>query len=272
MTPSAQCALHPDRVATSVCPRCGAFTCMECNADGRSQCPSCQQVTGTAGFVPTPTPWERRAELGFVQAVWQTWKQSVFEPAKFWAQLDPAGPGMDAFLYGWLMSSAAGLLQIPFLILNFAQTQGQIRDLTRAMKDVPAPLQSFFDLFLGNPVVLALVTGLSAVILFPLSIMISSGLTHLGVRMVGGTERPFSTTLRAICYALAPNVLQGIPVVGGLVGIYTVVLEVWGIRDSHKLTTGRAIVAVLWPVVLFCCCGLGGALLFGATLASRMGR
>lgn len=272
MTPTAQCAVHADRAATSVCPRCGAFTCTECNPDGRSQCPSCQQVTGQPGATPTPTPWERRSELGLVQAVWQTWRMTLLEPAKFWNQLDPHGPAMDAFLYGWLLTSASGLLQIPFLILNLAQTQAQMKELTRSMKDLPAPMQSFFDLFFGNPLMLAVVIGVSAIVMFPLSAMFSAGLTHLGVRMVGGTQNPFGTTLRAICYSLAPNVLAGIPVVGGLVGLYTLVLEVWGIRESHRLTTGRAIIAVLWPLVLFCCCGGLGAVVFGMTLASRLGR
>lgn len=272
MTPTAQCALHPDRAATSVCPRCGAFTCTECNPDGRSQCPSCQQVTGASTSTPTPTPWERRAELGLVQAVWQTWKQTMLEPKKFWAELDPNGPGMDAFLYGWVITSAAGLLQIPFLILNLAQSASQFRELAKTMKDVPPPMQAMFDFFQTSPLILAIVLGVSTIVLFPLSMMMSTGLVHLGVRMVGGTQYPFSTTLRAISYAVAPNVLQGIPVIGGFAGIYTLVLEIWAIRDAHKLTTARAAIAVLWPVVLFCCCGVGGAIFFGAALASQLGK
>lgn len=270
MTPTAQCALHPDRAATSVCPRCGAFTCAECNPDGRSQCPSCQQVTGATSSTPVPTPWERRAELGLVQGVWQTWKQTMLEPKKFWAELDPNGPAMDAFLYGWLVTSAAGLLQIPFLILNLAQSASQFRELGKTMKDLPPQLQSMIDLFQTSPLVVAIGLAVFTIVVFPLSIMISTGLVHLGVRLAGGTQYPFSTTLRAISYSIAPNVLQGIPVIGGFVGIYTVVLEVWAIRDAHKLTTVRAAIAVLWPVVFFCCCGMGGAVLFGAALASRL--
>ncbi|MBL8935881.1 MAG: YIP1 family protein [Archangium sp.] len=273
MTPTAaQCALHPDRAATSVCPRCGAFTCAECNPDGRSQCPTCQQVTGTSSSTPTPTPWERRAELGLVQAVWQTWKQTMLEPKKFWAELDPNGSPMDAFLYGWLITSAGGLLQIPFLILNLAQSAAQFRDLAKTMKDVPAPMQAMFDFFQTSPLVLAVALGISTIVLFPLSMIVSTAMVHLGVRMVGGTQYPFSTTLRAISYSIAPNVLQGIPVVGGFVGIYTLVLEVWAVRDAHKLTTARAAVAVLWPLVLFCCCGVGAAIFFGAALASQLGK
>lgn len=272
MTPSAQCAKHPDRLAASVCPRCGAFTCTECNPDGRSLCPACQQVTGASTAAIAPTPWERRAELGALQGLWQTWKQSIFEPARFCSSLDPHGPPLDAFFYGWILSALGGVVQIPFLILNFAQTQAQFQQLSRTMKDVPAPLQAFFDLFTGNPVVISLVLGLSAGVLFPLSVLFSSALTHLGVRMVGGTQNRFSTTMRCLCYSIAPNVLAGIPVVGSFVAIYTLVLEVWSLREAHRLTTGRAIIAVLWPVVLFCCCGMGMVALFGITAASRFGR
>lgn len=272
MTPTAQCALHPDRAATSVCPRCGAFTCTECNPDGRSQCPSCQQVTGAGSSTPTPTPWERRAELGLVQAVWQTWKQTMLEPKKFWAELDPNGPGMDAFLYGWVITSAAGLLQIPFLILNLAQSASQFRELSKTMKDLPAPMQAMFDIFQMSPLILALVLGVSTIVLFPLSMMMSTGLVHLGVRMVGGTQYPFSTTLRAISYAVAPNVLQGIPVIGGFAGIYTLVLEIWAIRDAHRITTVRAAIAVLWPLVFVCCCVAGGTVLAIASIGSQLGK
>jgi hypothetical protein len=227
-------------------------------------------VTGTGDAVAQPTPWERRAELGLVQAAWQTWRETMLEPRRFWASVDPMGSAMDAFLYGWLVTTLGGLLQIPFLLLNLAQTQAQLRDLTKMMKDVPAGLTSFIDLFMGNPVVVALVLADSTVVLFPISIAFSAGLTHVGVRLAGGTERPFSTTVRAICYAIAPNVLAGVPVIGGFVGIYTLVLEVWGVRDLHRLTTGRAAIAVLWPLIFFCCCGVAGAIVMAASLASRL--
>lgn len=270
MTPTAQCAKHPERAATSVCPRCGAFTCGECNADGRSLCPSCQQVTGTSQAAIEPTPWERRDELGVVQGFFQTWKKSMLEPGRFCPSIDPNRPAADAFFYGWLISSVAGLTQIPFLILNFAQTQAQMQQLTSTMKDLPPPMRAFFDLFAGNPVVISVVVGLSAVVLFPLSALIATLLTHLGVRMVGASQYSFATTMRCVCYSMGPNLLQGIPVIGGFAGLYTLVLEVWTLRDTYQLTTGRAIIAVMWPVVLFCCCGVGFAFLFGAAAASKL--
>lgn len=271
MTPQAQCALHAERVATSVCVRCGAFTCAECNPSGTGTCPPCQQLTGSDQAYQPP-PWEKRDQLGFVQAVWLTWKSSIMTPNAFFRRLDPNGPTKDAFLYGWLLSSAGGLLQIPFLILNLLQTRTQLSELMRTMNDLPAPVKAVFELFNLSPLVLALTIGASAIVLFPLSVLFSTALAHLGVRMVGGTSQPFGTTLRVLCYAIAPNVLTGVPVIGGFVAFYTLALEVIGLREAHRITVGRAIVAVAWPVVLFCCCGLGGAVLFGAGLASVLAK
>lgn len=269
MNAPAQCALHPDRTASSVCPRCGAFTCAECNPTGQSHCPTCQQRTGS-DRVLTPTPWERRGELGFVQAVWQTWRQSVLEPGRFWAQLDPAGPALDAFLYGWLLTALTSVLQIPFLMLNFAQMQGQLAQLGKTLEELPAPAQAFMDLFMTNPVRIALLLSLWGLLVFPVSALLGAALPHLGLK-VSGSDKPFSTTLRVVCYAVAPNVLTAIPVVGGFAGLYTLVLEVWGLREAHGVSTGRAVFAVLWPVLVFGCCAGVGVVALIAAFASRLG-
>lgn len=47
----AKCAIHPDRVATRTCTRCGNFTCEECNVGGSEQlCPSCRTLVGGETF------------------------------------------------------------------------------------------------------------------------------------------------------------------------------------------------------------------------------
>ncbi len=44
----ALCAVHPDRVADSVCARCGNFSCVECSENRAQQlCPSCRQTIGS---------------------------------------------------------------------------------------------------------------------------------------------------------------------------------------------------------------------------------
>ena len=47
----AKCAIHPDRIATRTCSRCGNFTCEECNAAGvEAMCPTCRNLTGANAF------------------------------------------------------------------------------------------------------------------------------------------------------------------------------------------------------------------------------
>jgi hypothetical protein len=50
-TPGAQCALHVDQRAQSICARCGSFMCNTCTEGGtQDACPACREVTGAAAF------------------------------------------------------------------------------------------------------------------------------------------------------------------------------------------------------------------------------
>ncbi|MDX2011827.1 MAG: hypothetical protein SFW67_16660 [Myxococcaceae bacterium] len=47
----ARCAIHQERLADGVCPRCGNFTCIDCMEGGAaSLCPACRQSMGTFPF------------------------------------------------------------------------------------------------------------------------------------------------------------------------------------------------------------------------------
>jgi hypothetical protein len=47
----ARCAIHQERLADGVCPRCGNFTCVECMEGGAaSLCPACRQTMGSFPF------------------------------------------------------------------------------------------------------------------------------------------------------------------------------------------------------------------------------
>ncbi|MBN1511687.1 MAG: hypothetical protein JXB13_06710 [Phycisphaerae bacterium] len=76
--------------------------------------------------------------------------------------------------------------------------------------------------------------------------------THLALALLEPTCRPFTHTFRAACYAVAPVVLAGVPIVGVFVAApYTVLTFIVGVRTVHETSTLVAIVSALWlPVVL----------------------
>jgi hypothetical protein len=65
-----------------------------------------------------------------------------------------------------------------------------------------------------------------------------------------------------------------VPVCGAVVGgIWAIVLTCIGLSKTHEITIGRAVVAVLLPMIV--CCGLVAlvfAAVFGAAMAANTGR
>jgi hypothetical protein len=53
-------------------------------------------------------------------------------------------------------------------------------------------------------------------------------------------------------YGSTPGLLFGwIPIIGMIASIWSLVLEVLGIRQLHEITTGKAILAVVMMLVVF---------------------
>jgi hypothetical protein len=100
--------------------------------------------------------------------------------------------------------------------------------------------------------------------LYVLSAFISSGITHLCLKLLGGAHRPFETTFRVICYAQASAmVFNLLPICGGLIGViwgaYTIII---GLKESHGISGWKATLAITLPGLLCC-----GALVLLATAA-----
>lgn len=91
-------------------------------------------------------------------------------------------------------------------------------------------------------------------------IFIGGAILHIGVYIAGG-KKGFDQTLRIIMYGSTPILLGWIPIIGIIAGIWSLILQTLGIRQLHEITTGRAILAVLIPLVIS---GLLTVVLFGA--------
>jgi hypothetical protein len=87
--------------------------------------------------------------------------------------------------------------------------------------------------------------------------------------IVGGNKKGFQMTFRVVCYAFSGYLFGIIPFIGSSVGgIYTLILTIFGVKGGHGISTGRAVLAVLLPVIVGVGLGILAAilipLLFGA--------
>lgn len=78
-----------------------------------------------------------------------------------------------------------------------------------------------------------------------LSLFISAGITHILVRLLGGTGKYYET-YKAYVYGSTPSLLLGwIPIVGVLGSLYALYLSVLGVSKYHKISMWRAFVAIV---------------------------
>jgi hypothetical protein len=106
-----------------------------------------------------------------------------------------------------------------------------------------------------------------------IALFLGAAILHFCCMLVGALQNSrsgFEGTLRAVCYSQVSSLASIIPVVGGLIAtVWGIVLAVRGVERLHQTTSGKAVAAVLIPVVVCC----GGLLLIGLVVgAAWLGR
>jgi hypothetical protein len=87
---------------------------------------------------------------------------------------------------------------------------------------------------------------------------------------VGDGNSGFESTFRVVSYVSVTNLVNWIPLIGGLVALYGLYLAVVGIREMHSTTTGRAALVVLLPIGALLVLVLIFVLIAGAVILSRL--
>lgn len=251
---------------TFKCPQCGGD--FQAESEGRYHCPHCDNTIAIHLHVHGKIPWETWRERSRMRAFWETWKQIMTNPVAFFKRVPKQGNFVLPMYYGILCQSVAiilmwayqaGFHSIPTL-LDYSAAFGGYWPWTVNMSWTSA-LIFMMALFLVAPV-FALI-GLS----------FTSALYHVCLKMFGGANHGYEATFRVINYAASAQVLSILPIVGGIVaGVWTLVLDIIGLKHVHQTTYSRAIIAVIMPVLI--CCGfmiLVVAALFGAALGAWMG-
>jgi hypothetical protein len=101
-------------------------------------------------------------------------------------------------------------------------------------------------------------TGIGSAIIFFVMFMINAivgafiggTVLHIFVYIVGG-RRGIVQTIKAGMYGSTPSLLFGwIPIINFIAIIWSLVADIIGIRQLHEITTGRAILAVILPIII----------------------
>lgn len=180
-------------------------------------------------------PWPPRPGAGVLTAFVDTWVESVFRPSSFFAAMPRQGFWTALAYY------------LPIAVVGSA-----LMLFWRAVA-VAAGYADVIAVFDGQPFdpVTELINFLFSPLTATLYLLIGAGIAHVGLKMVGAARENYMATMRATAFAAGPELFIAVPLVGIPASlIWVLVLTVVGLREVHQTTTGRAIAALLLPIVL----------------------
>ena len=198
---------------------------------------------GAGGGLRAGLPWEHRQELGFLKAYIDTVIMVLTKPADAFALMKTEGDMMGPMLFA-LIGGCAGIIVSVLLQLGL-HSIGFRADRQSAM--------------FGMGVVG--IWSLGYIVLSPLLVIVGmfivSGVLHLCLMIVGGAKRSFETTFRVVCFSSGSTyLLSMVPFCGGMIaGVWNIVVEIIGLARAHETDTGKAVMAVLLPIIV-CCVGV----------------
>lgn len=185
-------------------------------------------------------PWDERQTKGLLKAFIETLQMVLSKPVAAFTAMKREGGLGEPLLYAIIGGSFGGVFAVTY---NFAlRSFGSFGDRHGAMEHLFGGIGWIFLLVL-TPLFVAI------------GMFVVSAILHVCLMIVGGAKQSFETTFRVVCFtegSVSPLLL--VPFCGGLItGIWKVVLYCVGLARAHETDTGRAVIAVLLPLIV--CCG-----------------
>lgn len=218
---------------------------------------------------PVTPPEEERVEPGkltipfedeskeFFTGLIETIKLVLLKPAHFFRNYKLDGsigrPMLFAVMIGW---TTAVISTIWATIINksmFVFLQDFLRDRMPEIEGVD--WEQFTS---GGTSLDFILTLIFAPVFIMIGLFVVSGIYHLFLLMVKGTEKSFETTFNVVAYGAVAHLAEILPICGGLISLlWGIILTIIGLTEAHRTDSWKAVFAVLGPIVLCCiCCGL----------------
>jgi hypothetical protein len=245
ISPEPEPAPWPERVsyagARITCPQCGfeqpeTNKCIKCGIliskysqyqeMARSYEGKIREISSEQKY----SPWE--SEEGFVGAFFKTTQETLFSPTRFFKKVATGEGYWAPLIYGMIsgiIGFGGGILWQWFFFSEWF------------------PIQKFSGLSYNLYVIITIALP----IMVAFSLLIESGVTHLCLMIVGGNKKGFQATFRVVSYSFCGYLFGILPFIGSPIGgIYTLILTILGVREGHSISTGKAALAVLLPIIV----------------------
>lgn len=182
-------------------------------------------------------PWEDQERLGLMVGMIRTVKDSLFTPEAFFTAMPIRGGYLSPLLYAMIVGTIGAMASS---LWGFAFENPIMSEAAKT----------------GN---LTIIGGVLIPLIVFLSIVLWALTLEIALLVVGGANESFEATFRVVCYTSVGDLFSIIPIVGGLVGMACkLYLTLVGLRAVHRISTGKAAIAIVLPLLVVC-----GVVVFG---------
>lgn len=189
-------------------------------------------------------PWQRQADF---DTFWETARLIISSPHTAFRTMRRGGGIGNAV--GFLFSSqiTAVLMSIAFLFVV------QMIIVLIYQSQVGGNIQ--WGKLLGAYLLITILGLISATLTAGIGGLVAAGIYHVSLLACGGANAGFGATYRVVAFGLgSANILMAIPLVGWIIApILQLVVLIFGLKDAHETSGGRAALAVLIPSLLALC-------------------
>ena len=226
----------PDGIRYAKCPRC-SNTFEILSPDDQETAPlDIEKMDTNNESSPGPETVEFD-EPGYFTGLWKALTRVLFSTSDFFSGIEKESGLQNAFAFGILMGSIGAMFSI------FWQFLLRYQDISYIAKLIPEPV-SMNHIFLGMVIISPL--------LVLIDVFILAAVLHLFLLILKGATNGFEGTFKVILYSNAASVFKLIPYIGGFIAfIWSLIILVIGMREVHKISTAKSLLALLLPFLLF---------------------
>ena len=253
---------------TDKCPYCGAE--MPAQEEGEAKCPVCGETPLASAASPPPLSYEQTSRhKGFslppsgdaaatgeqYQAPPGTSTAGPSAPPPDYSRFSLAWEGDDSILKG-LWRTIWQVLLHPVNSFRAPALPGQAWALAFGliMGVFGMAMQTLWSKVLGKPDMIPMST-FWWLVLSPLIVLVTlyvnTAIINLGLLMVGGAKRGFTSTFRVMGYSQAAAIFYLVPYLGMAVGgVWGLVIFIGGLAGAHGISGWRVVLALVLIFVI----------------------
>jgi hypothetical protein len=191
---------------------------------------------------------------------WQTWLRAVTAPGEptFEAErLKPQATLTTALIWMLIAGAVAAVLGLLQTTIAAGAVQSSVSQFL-AQADLPPETRAQLEQVLNSGFLGGLGgASLGSIISVPVGFLVGTGILYLIAKLLGGTgdfgRYAYLNASFTAPLTILSSLLSVVPVLGCIsifISIYQLVLTYYSTKVEHQLTSGKALIVVLLPVIL----------------------